>query len=98
MASREEVYNAIDTERDYQDLLIAIADQEDMHELTLGEQLAVLHELLSQANSSWYTDATPYKDTMPLIRKIAGVCVNAMETYGAPRREVPSGLVDRKVS
>jgi len=98
MPTREEVYNAVDTEREYQDRLISILDQEDMHELAMGEHLAVLNKLLADAHDSWYSEAAPYPDTMPLIRKIAGVCVQAMEKYGAPERELPSGLVDRKAS
>lgn len=98
MATREEVYEAIDSERNYQDMLISILSQEDMHELAMGEHLAVLNKLINDAHDAWYSDAAPYPDTMPLIRKIAGVCVQAMEKYGAPERELPTGAVDRKAS
>lgn len=84
--TREQVYEAIDTEREYQDTLINVDDREDMLELSMGEGLNCLNELLRQASAEWYTDAKPYGETTPYIRKIAGVCVYLMERYGAPKR------------
>ena len=86
---RKKVYKAIDSEREYQDRETLNDDRPDMlPEFNLGQALTAIDIILTQAKAKWYNDYPPYEDTMPLLRKIAGVCVKMGEMYGMPNRDV----------
>lgn len=89
MATRAEVYAAIDGERDYQDAGRGNAKRLPPHEgepLTAGEIIACMQKCLNDALDAWYkpggsTAAQEY------IRKVAALGVQSMERYGAPVRK-----------
>lgn len=83
MTSREDVYRAIDTERDYQDKLPAY--RTDKSEKTVGDYIVLI-----QAYSHALVEAWTYNpgnlDALEVMRKIAGIAVHCMEDHGAPQR------------
>lgn len=88
MTDRKEVYKAIDSERDYQDLkwdfnyqLNRIKDKEK----SLGEWLNYIEFCLNKAKENNY-DLND-EETINNIRKITALGVRAMEIHGAPLRE-----------
>lgn len=86
--TREDVYKAIDTERDYQDRMTADPNRPDMIEdLNIAGILLAMERCLHQTREDWYYDSVPYQDTMEFVRKIAGLAVKAGEQYGMPSRD-----------
>ena len=86
---RKEVYNAIDTERDYQEQKwgstlsggrpgdgFRTVDEFSLY--IIGYANDLLKETSHFANDL---------DKLNIIRKIAGLCVNCMEKHGAPIRK-----------
>ena len=85
---REDVYKAIDTEREYQDDMAARSDRPDMiPDLHVGDTLAAIQYNLTKATEAWYKGAVPHQEAMEYLRKIAGLCVQAGENYGMPERK-----------
>ncbi len=87
MTDRQEVYEAIDSEREYQDSLWpdhggALTG----NPLTIGEFVLLLQEYVSQARGEWTIEPKPEINTLNVMRKIAGIAVNCMEQHGAPKR------------
>lgn len=86
---RTEVYNAVDTERDYQD-----AQREDGRftgfVLPVAGELLIMQEYIGKAISAYVSEPgevpTP---SLEAIRKVIAVGVRTLEHYGAPRREMP---------
>ena len=89
MSTREEVYKAIDGERDYQDSLWAgdAGANGFSNPLSSGEFLVLLDSYLRQAQDIWCREPEPVPDTLAFVRKIAAIAVNCMEQHGAPKRE-----------
>lgn len=88
MPDRSTVYSAIDSERAYQD---AGAGNANRHanapdRLLPGELILCMEKCLADARAAWYAP-TGGTDCLPHIRKVAALAVQAMENYGAPRRE-----------
>lgn len=86
-ATRQEVYAAIDSERDYQDTLVRDDVLTEMSQgaiLTPMEQLAVIRRIVRDMEDHWYEVSGPV--AMDYMRKIAATAVRAMEQFGAPRR------------
>lgn len=85
MASREEVYKAIDSERDYQDAQRPDRFTEPV--LPISGELLCIQEYLNRTNITYVTSAgeTPL-ECLNGLRKIAAMCVRAMEHHGAPKR------------
>lgn len=84
---REQVYKAIDSEREYQDT--TTADDKVVRMIApfnLGQGMLAMDVILSKAKGIWYNDYPPYTDTMEYLRKIAGVCVMMGEKYGMKDR------------
>jgi len=80
---RSDVYDAIDTERDFQDGFIA--NQGLTHNKTVGEFLTLIRAYSAKADSAWVGqpgDAGALEE----IRKIAALCVSCMEHHGATKR------------
>lgn len=86
---RNEVYELIDGERDYQDQVWAENAIENNNPLRVGEDLALIEVYLRKAFDTWSTERRPEIETMGIIRKIAGICVRSMETNCAPPRTLP---------
>jgi hypothetical protein len=77
MATREEVYKAIDGERDYQDSLWTELDKENK----VGDFLVYIRNYVDEAFKVHYK-----RNSLDSVRKIAGLCVACMENFGAPTR------------
>ena len=83
---RSEVYEAIDTERAYQDRLWQ-NQAGGPNNLTVGEFLLLAEEYLAQARAAWSKEVKPEVNALESIRKVAGIVVNCMEQHGAPHRK-----------
>lgn len=81
MATRQEVYAAIDSERNYQDQL----PRNDMKEQAQLEQLTIIKRIVRDIEDWFYEQ--PGLPPMDFMRKIAAVAVRSMEQHGAPKRE-----------
>lgn len=89
MTTRKEVYEAIDSERDYQQQRWG-----GDHYRTVGEYLIYMQDYLDEAKRQatrepdnpvgWRNVSDNTKDT---IRKIAALAVACMEHNGAPKRQ-----------
>lgn len=78
--TRKAVFDAIDTERAYQEALPR--NTEKLQEPL--EHLTIIRKIVRDMEDSWYNN--PGKADMNFMRKIAGVAVRAMEQHGAPKR------------
>jgi len=91
MATRQEVYEAIDTERDYQDRIIA--NDPTRHDAvvdadhSVGAYLTMLDTYLRRAQDAW-TDHAGHAKALEVVRKIAGIAVHCLEDHGAPKRQL----------
>lgn len=90
-ATREQVYQAIDGERDYQTRVWREnAGLEPTAPVrTVAEELLMLEDYVARARKAW-TDApraTEIHITTDILRKCAGICVRALENHGAPSRQ-----------
>ena len=86
---RSEVYEVIDTERNFQNEMTLRSDRPDMIEdLHVGDTLTAIQVNLDKAKEAWYKGSVPHKDTMEYLRKVAGLVVQAGEKYGMPKRNV----------
>ena len=85
MANRNEVYSAINGERDYQDQRWADTDVDKR--LSVGEGVLLIEEYAARARETWAGEPNPELGTLQVIRKIAALAVRVMEAHGAPRRE-----------
>lgn len=82
-----EVVNAVESERQYQDLL---APHQVETPLSIGEEIALLHKYLAQTLENWSEDFN-YPELLALegMRKIAGIAMRCMENHGAiPRNSM----------
>lgn len=86
--TRQEVYSAIDTEREYQRVLTNDPARPDVRwDMHVGDHLTAIQYNLNKAIEAWYKDSNNYEATMEFVRKIAGLCVQAGEMYGMPDRK-----------
>jgi hypothetical protein len=84
---RKEVYKAIDSEREYQDLMTKKEDRPDMIEdLHLGDTLTAMQYNLDKAKEAWYKNAKPHSTAMEYVRKVCGLGVQIGEKQGMPQR------------
>jgi hypothetical protein len=85
---RAEVYEIIDTERDYQDNVVdADPSRRCLPEHSVGDFLTMLRYYTNLTDVAWSTNAGTDK-VLDNVRKIAGICVKCMEKHGAPPRVV----------
>jgi hypothetical protein len=84
--NREEVFEAIDSEREYQDNAIKGGGTHIVKEFPLGSGLSAIQHKLDMARASWYGDVTPHQDCLEELRKIAAICTQMGEQYGMPKR------------
>jgi hypothetical protein len=86
MPSRSEVYEAIESERDYQD---SLRERGQFTEVVLpvAGELLIMKEYLDRAIRSYVENPgeTP-EETLNIIRKITTTGFRAMEHHGAPLR------------
>lgn len=82
-AARNEIYAAIDGERDYQDSLSPMRTNEPVH--SVGDELTMLATYLRKAQDA-YTNNPGVEVAMNEIRKVAALAVRVMENHGAPKR------------
>lgn len=86
--TRELVYKAIDSERDYQVRMSDDPSRPDMNpHLSVGDTLSAIQYNLNKAHEAWYKGSIPHQETLDLLRKIAALCVQAGEMYGMPERK-----------
>jgi hypothetical protein len=85
--TRQEVYSLIDGERAYQDSLGADRTEDHGFGITQGEELVLIRAYLRKAEDAWTNNPGASVDACAAnLRKIAAMCVRAMERYGAPAR------------
>lgn len=89
-ATRAKVYNAIDSERDYQDAGRGNAKRhQDMPQMTPGEFILCMEECLKQAREVWYRPDGG-QACLDSVRKVTALGVQCMEVHGAPFRPASS--------
>jgi len=105
MATRKEVYNAVDSERDYQDKMwgdrlsgnrLPISSlRQSGGDRTVDEFILYMQGYMNDLvhKGSHFCD-TP--DKMELVRKVTTLGVACMEQHGAPEREMPEKLRSRE--
>jgi hypothetical protein len=86
-ATRQEVYAAIDSERDYQDANRHNARSNLTRVYSVPEWLNVMATYLRKAQDAWSGPHPEGLDeSINVVRKIAATAVICMEQNGAPRR------------
>ena len=93
--NRKEVYAALDSERNYQDIRWQgsksskeNSTNRDALDRTLDEYVLYIKGYADDlATIASHTDDPTEK--LNFIRKVGGLCVSAMEAHGAPMREIP---------
>lgn len=87
-AIREAVYMIVDSERTYQDRMTESAERPDMvPQLSLGDHILAMEKCIEEARRHWYGGSSPHLPTLDFIRKVTGLGVRCMETFGARDRE-----------
>ena len=88
--SRNEVYAAVDSEREYQEYVVdpAIAENDPSGQHTLPAELVLMKVYLDRA-MQLFASRPSQETTLDCVRKIAGIAVRCMEKHGAPPRMVP---------
>jgi len=88
MATRSEVYQAVDSERDYQDAQQGNAKRhEGQPAMTPGEFILCMEKCLDDARNEWYKPDGG-KGCLDFVRKVSALGVQCMELHGAPKRNV----------
>ena len=81
MVERKEVYEAIDTELEYQYTKFG----PNPHEIdAFATYIRRYSAILDRVATGSYSE----KEKLDMVRKIAGICVRCMEQHGAPKRFV----------
>ena len=94
MSTRQEVYAAIDSERDYQNAMAKAAHGDPSNDGKKQLETFVLYmddymtELKNQLSRHWGPGA--YDKPLNTMRKILAIGVSAMEVHGAPKRTAPT--------
>lgn len=87
MPTREEVYQALDGERDYQNSLYPTSETEGFH--SVAEYILYLEDYIAEARSiasrTWGPEATT--QCLDVIRKITALGVVCMEQNGIVQRK-----------
>jgi hypothetical protein len=93
MATRDEVYAAIDSERDYQNKRWQAHDE--VEPMTVPKTLTLLQAYIRKAEDAYITEIG-HAHAVEILRKIAGIAVAGMEQNGAPIRG--DGLVYKRAA
>jgi hypothetical protein len=90
--TRQEVYTAIDSERDYQDSRYGLklsgerpASEGEGGNRTLDEFILYIQNYAHDVGA-FASTSSDWEQKLHKIRKVAGLCVAAMEQHGAPHR------------
>ncbi len=83
MITREEVYKALDGERDYQDH--KFEGNRSAIDRTLDEFILYIVQYAQEAAK--LTTHMHESEALDWVRKVGALCVGCMETHGAPHRE-----------
>lgn len=85
-ATRQEAFDAINGERDYQE---SLWPREVVHgtELSVGDFILLVEEYAAKARLAWSKQKYPETEALDNIRKIAGIAVRGMETHGVVLRK-----------
>jgi hypothetical protein len=84
----KEVFEAVLSERQYQDRETLKESRPDMIDMNMGDILLAIEENASKARKTWYYDSEPYQETIEYLRKIAALCFKAGEKYGMRERNL----------
>jgi len=85
--NRLDVYDAIDSERAFQNKGINDENRPDMIEdLHVGDTLTAIRVNLEKAEKAWYIGSVPHQQSLEYLRKVAALCVQAGEKYGMSKR------------
>ena len=97
MTERKEVYEALDSERDYQDVRwgdTLSGNNLPIHSLQKGGDRSVDEWILyikgysdDLVHLGSHFNDTP--DKLEFVRKVGAMCVACMEQHGAPKRVIP---------
>jgi hypothetical protein len=88
MATRKEVYDAIDTERDYQDKGLGNAETDRPGILPVGEGILLLEEYANKARVAWSgPHPSGREEALRIIRKVAAIAVRTLEDHGVEKRK-----------
>lgn len=83
----DSVIGLIADERGYQEEVRRTHTRSDGAVHAPGEFILMAEAYINEARTNWVTKAG-YADAMDSLRKVAAICVQAMEIYGARRRRV----------
>ncbi len=87
--SRKKVYDALDSERDYQDSKFSMREfperDKDVIDRTLDEFILYIQQYAAEAGA--LTTHEDEDEALNFVRKVGALCVACMEKHGAPRRE-----------
>jgi hypothetical protein len=83
---RQATYNAINSERDYQDTLVGDPSHPEMVDIGLGDTMVAIQYNIDKAIEEWYREGAPYPRAMNYMRKVAALAVRAGEKFGMPER------------
>lgn len=83
---RQEVFDTIYNEREYQDNAVKKGGTHIVKEFPLGSALTAIRHKLDLAVVKWYGGVSPHQECMDELRKIAAICVQMGEQYGMPER------------
>lgn len=88
MATRAEVYAAIDGERDYQDAMKGNSRREKLDDnRDLGSMILLTEAYLDKAKAAFAGPSPEGREAaLHALRKTAALAVLAMEYHGAPKR------------
>lgn len=86
---RVTVYAAIDSEREFQDLMTADPERPDMiADLGIGGGLLAMEENLLRARREWYSGSGTHQEAMQFVRKAVALGVKLGEELGMPFRRI----------
>lgn len=84
--TEDEIFEIIRAELRYQNDMTTVSSHV-RPDLTEGECLLAIDELVSQAKTFWYSDTPPHNLTRNHIRKVAALCVRmCLDETGMPER------------
>lgn len=87
MLDRDDVFEIVGGERDYQEQQKSREGSHVVEDFPLGSGLSAIQKNLDDAIKEWYYDTAPYPRAMDFVRKIAAICVQMGEKYGMPERK-----------
>lgn len=93
--TRDRVYTAINSERDYQDALAANMTGDSQGQHPVASFILFMETYLHKAKAVASTDWSDRCDerTLEHIRKVVALGVSCMEQHGAPMRVMPTSTV-----